>query len=55
MKLPRAFDMLASEARTLGNLRGDLVSRYIKSKDSLMGYYVNVNEILSKMLMVYCR
>lgn len=53
MQVPRAFDTPASEARsTLGNLRGDLISSYIKSKNSLMSYYVNVNEMLSEMLMV---
>lgn len=56
MQVSRAFDVLASETRsTLGNFRGDFVSSYIKSKDGLMRYYVNVNEILSEMLMVYCR
>lgn len=51
MQVPNAFDMPVSEARTtLGNLRGDLVSSYIKSKNSLMRYYVNVNEMLSEML-----
>lgn len=52
MQVPSAFDMPVSEAgSTLGNLRGDLVSGYIKLKNSLMRYYVNVNEMLSEMLM----